>query len=103
MPDILQRKEVVTLADGVLATHLEDVSLGHKVYVELSRTTALDDIAHSVVDNELQYRPEEWWVKINCQYKLIIPGQGKPLLSGSKQSALRFQFGADIESGRLKV
>ena len=57
----------------------------------------------AVVDNDLQYRPEEWWVEVTCSYKLIIPGSGKPVFSGTKSASLRFQAGADVESGRLKA
>ena len=51
--DILQREEVCTLRDGVVATHLKDVCLRHNAHGNLSCASTLDNIAHRRVDNEL--------------------------------------------------
>ena len=57
----------------------------------------------AVVSEQVEYRPDEWRVRVNVSYKLVIPGQGKPLMAGSRYGEIRFQAGADVESGRLKA
>ena len=53
--DILQRKEVCTLRDGVVATRLKDVCLRHNAHGNLSGASTLDNIAHRWVDNKLSF------------------------------------------------
>ena len=64
---------------------------------------AFSEAARATVKNQREYRPDEWNALVNVSYKLIIPGQGKPLLSGNRTGQIRFQAGADVESGRLKA
>ena len=99
--DMRMKMSEVIMQDGTYK--LSDLKRADAILYITVQDIAFSESMEAVVDNELQYRPEEWWVKINCQYKLIIPGQGKPLRTGSQQAALRFQSGADIESGRLKA
>ena len=99
--DMRMRMSEAIMQDGTYK--LADLKHADAILYITVQNIAFTESMEAVVDNDLQYRPEEWWVRIHCTYKLIIPGQGKPLMSGSRQAALRFQAGADIESGRLKA
>lgn len=72
------------------------------LYITVQNISFAESVRASV-KNKLEYRPEEWRVRVAVKYKLIIPGQGKPLLSGQTEGEIRFQAGADIESGRLRA
>lgn len=61
------------------------------------------DISDASVDNDNEYKPEEWETRVTVSYKVIIPGQGKPLRSGSVTGISRFQLSVDIESSRLRA
>ena len=76
-------------ADAILYITVDNIAFG-----EATRAT---------VNDQLEYRPDEWRVWISVSYKLVIPGRGKPLLQGMKDGEIRFQAGADVESGRLKA
>ena len=49
----MQRKEVATLGDGIVAIHIEDICARHDAHIERTITASLDDIAHRGVDNQL--------------------------------------------------
>ena len=64
---------------------------------------AFGEATRATVKDQLEYRPDEWRAWMTVSYRLIIPGRGKPLLQGKKDSYIRFQAGADVESGRLRA
>ncbi|MBE6402262.1 MAG: hypothetical protein IKD10_10460 [Lentisphaeria bacterium] len=76
-------------ADAILYITVQNIAFGEAV--------------RATVENEVEYRPDEWRALMIVTYKLIVPGQGKPLLSGRKEGHIRFQAGADVESGRLRA
>ena len=49
----MQRKEIATLGDGVVAIHIEDICARHNAHIERTVTASLDDITHRGVDNQL--------------------------------------------------
>lgn len=61
------------------------------------------DVSGASVDNDNEYKPEEWETRVTVSYKVIIPGQGKPLRAGSVTGISRFQLSVDIESSRLRA
>ena len=54
------------------------------------------------VERNSQYKPSEWRTTVNVGYKLLIPGQGKPIISGTTSGNAQFQAGVDLESVRLR-
>ncbi len=74
-------------ADAILYLTIQDISFA--------------DVSDAVVEHDNRYKPEEWQVRVTVDYKLMIPGQGKPLLTGKCIGSTRFQAPSDIETSRL--
>ncbi len=65
------------------------------------KNIAFTAVGTSAVERDRDYRPDEWIARVTVEYKLIIPGQGEPLMAGTVSGQSHFQAGADVESGRL--
>ncbi len=61
------------------------------------------DVSDASIDDEDTYKPIEWQTRVTVEYRLVIPGQGEPLLSGQVTGDARFQAPLDIESSRLRA
>lgn len=70
------------------------------LYITVSRID-FTAVGTSSVERDRDYRPDEWIARVTAEYKLIVPGQGKPVLAGTVTGQSHFQAGADVESGRL--
>ena len=53
----------------------------------------------SAYDDE-NYVPTEWRVSVTIEYTVVIPGELKPLKTGSASGSATFMTGADMEAGR---
>ena len=91
----------VVMQDGTFK--LSDLRRADAILYMTVENIAFAEASQATVKDQLEYRPDEWRVRIGVSYKLVIPGRGKPLLSGRKEGEIRFQAGADVESGRLKA
>ena len=91
----------VIMQDGTFK--LGDLRRADAILYMTVQNIAFAESSRATVKNKLEYRPDEWRVRVNISYKLIIPGQGKPLLSGRKEGDVLFQAGADVENGRLRA
>lgn len=54
------------------------------------------------VERNNVYKPSEWRTTVTVSYKLLIPGQGTPILSGNVAGSAQFQASLDLESVRLR-
>mgnify|MGYP003316658591 CR=1 FL=1 len=54
------------------------------------------------VERNNQYKPSEWRTTVAIGYKLLIPGQGQPIRSGTVKGTAQFQANVDLESVRLR-
>lgn len=91
----------VIMQDGTFK--LSDLRRADAILYITVQNIAFGEAARATVQNEIEYRPDEWDAWVYVSYKLVVPGQGKPLLEGRKEGTLRFQAGADVESGRLRA
>lgn len=67
------------------------------------KEAAFADVGDASVEDDDTYTPSEWNAKVKVDYRVIIPGQGKALLSGSVAGSARFQAPVDIEGGRQRA
>ena len=96
--DMRMRMTEVIMQDGTYK--LSDQRNADAILHITVNNVSFADAGDASVQNEKAYKPEEWNVSVSASYKLVIPGQGEPLLSGSTSGYMRFQAGADIETGR---
>ena len=99
--DMRMMMSEVIMQDGTFK--LADMRRADAILYITVQNIAFGEAVRATVENEIEYRPDEWRAWMTVSYKLIVPGQGKPLLSGRKEGHIRFQAGADVESGRLKA
>ena len=99
--DMRMMMSEVIMQDGTFK--LADMRRADAILYITVQNIAFGEAVRATVQNEIEYRPDEWRTWITVTYKLVVPGQGKPLLSGRKEAHIRFQAGADVESGRLRA
>ena len=99
--DMRMMMNEVIMQDGTFK--LSDLRRADAILYITVQNIAFAEATQATVKDQLEYRPDEWRVLVNATYKLVIPGQGKPILSGRRDGEIRFQAGADVESGRLKA
>ena len=91
----------VVMKDGTYK--LSDLQRADAILYITVDNIAFGEATRATISDQLEYRPDEWRVMLKVSYKLIIPGRGKPLLQGKQFAEIRFQAGADVDSGRLKA
>ena len=99
--DVRMLMSEVIMQDGTFK--LGDMRRADAILYMTVENIAFAEASRASVKNKLEYRPEEWRVRVDISYKLIVPGQGKPLRSGKVDGDVRFQAGADVENGRLRA
>ena len=75
-------------ADGILFLTVTSIAF-----------TEFDDAS---VERDRQYKPSEWRTTVKVSYKLLIPGSGKPIITGTARGSAQFQASVDLESVRLR-
>lgn len=87
------------VSDGTLKlTHLSNADC--ILYAKV-KNIAFSEIAWSKQDEDGKFVPNQWRVNITLDYSVILPGQAKPIASGSVTGAAQFITGPDMEIGRL--
>ena len=67
------------------------------------REAAFAEVSDASIEDDNHYQPTEWDTKVSVDYRVVIPGQGEPLLTGSTSGTARFQAPVDVEGGRLRA
>ena len=86
------------VTDGTLKlTHLStaDCILSAKV-----KQVAFSEVSWSR-DSDEEFVPNQWRVQVSMEYSVILPGQAKPLATGTAAGSAKFMTGPDMEIGRL--
>ena len=87
------------VSDGTLKlTHLStaDCILYAKV-----KSVTFSELSWSSNKDDEEFVPNQWSVSVLMDYSVILPGQAKPLASGSTSGRAQFMTGPDMEIGRL--
>lgn len=82
---------------------LSDAKRSDAIIYLVVKEASFADVGDASVEDDDTYSPSEWNAKVKVDYKVIIPGQGKPLLAGSVDGEARFQAPVDIEGGRQRA
>ena len=69
------------------------------IYARVTNIKFASSTWSSTYDDE-NYVPTEWRVSVTIEYTVVIPGELKPLASGSETGSATFMTGADMETGR---
>ena len=91
----------VIMQDGTFK--LSDQHNADAILYMTVKETAFASVSDASIENDNQYKPTEWRTQVTVDYKLVIPGQGEPLKSGTVQGNARFQAPLDVEGSRLRA
>ena len=86
------------VSDGTLKlTHLSTADC--ILYAKVTNVS-FREVSWSSKDSD-EFVPNQWSVSISLDYSVILPGEAKPIASGSTTGSAQFMTGPDMEIGRL--
>jgi hypothetical protein len=91
----------VVMQDGTFK--LSDQSRADAILYTVVKSASFADTSDASMEDENTYSPAEWQVTVQVEYKLLIPGQGKALRTGTASGSARFQAPQDVEGSRLRA
>lgn len=98
--DMRMMTSEAVMQDGTFK--LSDQSRADAVLFITVNSVDFSEVNDSSLERDNIYKPKEWLIRVTAAYKLIIPGQGKPLLQGKVVGQSRFQAAMDVEVARLR-
>ena len=98
--DMRMMMSEVIMQDGTYK--LSDQKRADAILYLTVATIGFNEFDDASVERNNQYKPSEWRTTVSVGYKLLIPGQGQPLRSGTVNGIAQFQANVDLESVRLR-